>query len=148
VKPKDNFLTNFVIDTYFQMLQAAAANIVVFPWEQFEKSSISKRQPSAKRKLLEQDVIIVPCCPVSSEHWFLLVVLPKEKLMIALDSLAGKCVKPPAEAAMQKMWVILKKTDPNLDTSIWKFVANMPEDIPQQANGMIVVYLFVYMQGV
>lgn len=34
------------------------------------------------------------------------------------------------------MWVILSNIDPKLDTSLWKFIANKPEDIPQQPNGI------------
>ncbi|EDO38443.1 predicted protein [Nematostella vectensis] len=144
-KEEDNFLTNFAVDTYLEMLQTASPNIVVFPWEQFEKSSIIKRQLSAKGKLLEKDLIIAPCCPAGGNHWFLVVAVPKEKTIFALDSLAGSFIEPTAEAAMCKMWHILKKADGSLDIATWRFASNKPGDLPQQANGIDCgVFLLMY----
>ena len=40
---ENNYLTNFIVDTYFEITQAARADgskVVVFPWEAFEKSAI------------------------------------------------------------------------------------------------------------
>ena len=48
-----------------------------------------------KAPLLEQDVILVPCNPGTSKHWFL-VVLIKEK-QIVVDSLAASSKKPSVE---------------------------------------------------
>ena len=41
---EDNYLTNFIVDTYREITQAARANgskVVVFPCEAFEKSAIN-----------------------------------------------------------------------------------------------------------
>ena len=137
VRAEDNFLNNFVIDTYLEVLQAARADglkVVVFSWEAFEKSAV-KLLLTGKGKLLEQDIILAPCNPVGSEHWFLLAVFPQEHLMAALDSKAGNFVKPTAEASFRKMWGLLQKVDNSLDMNQWQFVANKPGDLPQQANG-------------
>lgn len=105
----------------------------MFPWEAFGKSAV-KLLLAGKGKLLEQDIILAPCNPPGSMHWFLIAVFPGAKLMAALDSKAGAFVKPTAEAALLKMWNTLQKADNSLDASQWQFVANKPSDLPQQTN--------------
>ena len=104
---EDNYLTNFIADTYFEITQAARADgskVVVFPWEAFEKSAIKLLFTRAEDTLLEQDIILAPCCPITTDHWFLIAVFPQKNLMVALDSLAGDFVKPSVKASMLKMW--------------------------------------------
>ena len=136
VREEDNYLTNFVIDTYLEILQAArpgGLEVAVFPWEAFGKSAV-KLLLTGKGKLLEQDIILAPCNPPGSMHWFLIAVFPGAKLMAALDSKAGAFVKPTAEVALLKMWNTLQKADNSLDASQWQFVANKPSDLPRQTN--------------
>ena len=45
---------------------------------------------------MEQDIVLVPCNPGQSKHWFLLVVLPKEKQILVLDSMAASFTKSSA----------------------------------------------------
>lgn len=75
----------------------------MFPWEAFEKSAFQLLLTRGKGKLLEQDIVLVPCNPAGSNHWFLIAVFPHEMLMAALDRKAGAFVKPTAEAALLKM---------------------------------------------
>lgn len=74
----------------------------MFPWEVFEKSAFQLLLTRGQGKLLEQDIVLVPCNPVGSNHWFLIAVFPQEKLMAALDSKAGAFVKPTAEGNIAK----------------------------------------------
>ena len=107
---EDNYLTNFRADTYFEITQAARADgskVVVFPWEAFEKSAIKLLFTRAADTLLEQDIILARCCPITTDHWFLIAVFPQKNLMVALDSLAGDFVKPSVKASMLKMWEVL-----------------------------------------
>ena len=94
-----------------------------------------KISPEAGRALLEQDFIFIPCCPEGGDHWCLLVVQPKQKLMAFLDSMAGDYVKPTATTAMGKMWSLLQRNGNNLSINEWRFVTNTPTEIPQQSNG-------------
>ena len=89
-----------------------------------------------KAPILQQDVILVPCNPGRSEHWFLLVVLPKEQKIVPLDSLASSFVKPTTESAIRKMWRLLKELSPqDLPMNEWHFSCNTSRDITQQDNG-------------
>jgi hypothetical protein len=113
---EDNFLTNFVIDEYLQMIKTTREHASVFSWEIFEKFVVKKLLTSTEN-LLDQNVILVQCNLARSEHWFLLVVLPTEKLMVELDSMSGTFVKPTAEAAMKKMWMLLRMIDNDLQAN-------------------------------
>ena len=100
----------------------------MFPWEAFEKSAFQLLLTRGKGKLLQQDIVLVPCNPAGRNHWFLIAVFPQEMLMAALDRKAGAFVKPTTEAAL------LQKVDNRLDFNHCKFVANQPYDLPQHAN--------------
>ena len=81
--------------------------VELFGWESFEKGfSQGPLQELVKGKahLMEQDVMLVPCNPGQSKHWFLLAVLPREKKIIVLDSKAGSFTKPTTQHAIEKMW--------------------------------------------
>lgn len=86
---KDNYLSNFTIEAYLSLISKD-------PQEKGAKvekglgrdpvQELLKRKPP----LLQQDVVLVPCNPGKSEHWFLLTVHPQEKEMFVIDSLADK----------------------------------------------------------
>lgn len=103
-------------------------------WEKFEKgiggSKPVKKALKGKASILAQDVFLVPCNPGQSKHCFLLVVLPLEKKIVALDSLAGAFIKPTVSSAIRKMWDLLKQLDAALDLTQWSFSCNSPQDIP------------------
>ena len=80
-------------------------------------------------------MIVVPCNPTHSEHWFLLAALPKKKIVIVLDSLAGDIVKPTTQNALNKMGSVLLNVDPSCNLEKWNFIYNFKHDIPQQDNG-------------
>lgn len=129
---EDNYLTNFVIDEYLQILKATREGVSVISWEIFE--NFVKKLVAEKENLLKQEIILVPCNSINSEHWFLTVVLPQEKLIAVLDSMPGNFVKPNGEASLKKMWMLLQIVDSSLDEHEWQFVANKPGDLPQQNN--------------
>lgn len=138
----DNYLTNFVIEAYLHLIatkgMATGIKVEVLEWELFEKGfKNGSAQESLKEKvpLMEQDIVLVPCNPDQSKHWFLLVVLPKEMQILVLDSKAGSFAKPSTEDAVVKMWGILKEIDNNIDIKQWLFATNTPKDVPQQQNG-------------
>ena len=132
---EENYLTNFVIDEYLTILKATctAKKVSVISWEVFEKCSV-KRIFAEKENLLKQELIIVPCNPANSAHWYLLVAFLQIRVIAVLDSLAGDFVKPTAEVSIKKMWLLLKMFDSTLDEKEWQFVVNKPEDLPQQDN--------------
>lgn len=85
-KDEDNYLSNFVIELYLKLLAETAVGdlkVETLEWETFEKGVDNRRQVTDilkdKSELLHQDTIFVPCNPHQSKHWFLLVVMPKEK---------------------------------------------------------------------
>ena len=93
---EDNYLSNFIIEAYVSLLinnMSTKSKVDVIEWEKFEKgiggSKPVKKVLKGKAPLLAQDVVLVPCNADQSEHWFLLLVLPKEKTIVALDSMAG-----------------------------------------------------------
>jgi len=53
--------------------------------------------------LWHQDIVCVPRNSFQSEHWFALVVMPKKKQLITIDSKAGDFVKPTKHDALLKM---------------------------------------------
>lgn len=125
-----NYLTVFVVDAYLDLVKAKRNNtrVTVFQWEIFQKF-VTKKLLSYKA-LLQQNIILVPCNTAQTEHWFLVVVFPQEKLMAVLDSMACASVKSTAYEAVQKMWSQLQLMDIGLDASQWLFVANHAHDIP------------------
>lgn len=87
----------------------------------------------------------MPYNPGNSAHWFLIVVLPKDKKVMALDSLAASFTKPTVKKAIDKMWSLLKELDGTLDVHQWPFLYNLEQDIPQQQNGFDCgVYVLLY----
>ncbi|KAK3737854.1 hypothetical protein QZH41_015781 [Actinostola sp. cb2023] len=88
-----------------------------------------------KGNLHQQDVVLFPCNNGQSKHWFLGVVLPKERCIIVLDSLPGPHVKPCATRRVEKMISFLQLADQSVDIKNWSFYANKPCEIPQQENG-------------
>ena len=42
-----------------------------------------------KAHLIEQDVVLVPCNQLASKHWFLIVVLFKERKVLDFDNMAA-----------------------------------------------------------
>lgn len=149
---EDNYLSNFVIEAYLNLLVnnvLAKTKVEVIEWEKFERgvggSKPVKKVLKGKAPLLVQDAVFIPCNPGQSKHWFLLMVLPNEKRIVALDSLAGGFIKPTVDKAIKKMWCLLKQLDPTLDVRQWDFSCNSPQDIPQQSNGFDCgVYLCLY----
>ena len=77
----------------------------------------------------------MPYNPTHSDHWFLLAALPKKKIVIVLDSLAGDIVKPTAQNALNKIGSVLLNIDPSCNLENWNFICNFKHDIPQQVNG-------------
>ena len=137
---RDNYLTNFITDAYLHLLkETSPLNVELIEWEKFETcigNKPAKLMLKDKAPILQQDVILVPCNPGRSEHWFLLVVLPKEQKIVALDSLASSSVKPTIESAIRKMWHLLKELSPqDLPMNEWHFSCNTSRDIAQQDNG-------------
>ena len=137
---KDNYLNNFVIDAYLHLLKGkSTVSVEVIEWEKFETcigNKPAKQVLKDKAPILEQDVVLVPCNPGRSEHWFLLVVLPKNQKIVALDSMARSFVKPTIESAIRKMWGLLKELSPlDLPMNEWHFSWNTPRDIAEQDNG-------------
>lgn len=137
--PQDEskWLSNFVIDSYLQMIKSESTGVEVFRWEVFEKG-VGKRKVEqllqGKGNLLQQDAVFFPCNSPHSKHWFLGVVLPKEKSIVVLDSLPGLFVKPTASRQVKKMMTFLQKTDMSTNINQWSFYANKPGEIPQQVN--------------
>ncbi|EDO29585.1 predicted protein [Nematostella vectensis] len=70
---------------------------------------------------------------VNSEHWFLGVVLPKEKTIVIIDSLPQNFIKPTATTQVDKMF-FLKEVDKSITIDQWSFYTNKPWEIPQQLN--------------
>ena len=142
-RDKDNYLSNFVIDAYLHLLKETSPRTVeVIEWEKFETAigntaaKLVLHVIKDKASILEQDVVLVPCNPGSTEHWFLLLVLPKEQKVVALDSMAMHFVKPTVESAVRKMWRLLQELSPqDLPMNEWHFSCNTPCDIAQQDNG-------------
>ena len=140
-KSEDNHLTNFSIEGYLDLISKQSVlqgmRVEWIGWEVFEKAV--GQQPAnivLKRKapLLKQDIVLVPCNPGQSKHWFLLVLQPQKCQILVLDSLAGRYIKPTAKNAISKMLLLLKELDTNIDVSKWKFFTNTHTDIPQQQN--------------
>lgn len=138
---EENFLSNFILDEYLLLLQKTSEvrgfKTEVVGWEKFERGSPSMlgRQLQTNGEIKEKDAIHVPCNSLGSEHWFLLVVQPKQKLIAVLDSLPGDFVKPTAQAAITKMCEVLHQADDTFDRHQWKFVTNNRKEIPLQKNG-------------
>ena len=139
---EEKLLSNFIIDEYFCLLQKASEadglKTKVLQWERFERGSLVMLAQMMQRNgaFKDQDVILVPCCPLGTKHWFLLFVHPQQKLLAVLDSLPGSFVKPTTNSAINKMCNVLQKADcESFDKKQWKFVNNSHHDIPTQGNG-------------
>lgn len=139
---EENYLTNFAVDEYLNLLATKSyeegLKVETIEWEKFEKG-IGKRPAKevlkGKAAILNQDIVLVPCNPGKTKHWFLLVTLPVEKKIIALDSLAASFTKSTVNRSIHKMWNLLKELDESLDMRQWSFCCNSQQDIPQQQNG-------------
>ena len=136
-KQEDNWLSNFVIDMYLSLIQSGDTkiNVLTLSWELFEKGTTDTITSYLTTKnALNQDLILIPCNPIQSSHWYLLAVFPKEKLVVVLDSLVGTYVKPSTERTLTKISNVLKAIEPNCNIEEWTFAVNRPDDIPQQSN--------------
>lgn len=141
VSNEDKWLTNFVIDSYLQMVKSAAQNttkcVEVFTWEEFAKI-VGKKPASTiaqkKEKITQVDIILVPCNSPESKHWFLLAVFPKFRRIVTLDSMSSATVKPTAQHAIEKMATFLVELDSSIDIHKWEFYSSLPSDVPQQNN--------------
>ena len=138
---EDNYLSNFVIESYFGLIACACRErelkIEYMGWEQFEKgvrTRPAKELLKGKAPLMEQDVILVPCNSGASKHWFLVVVMMRERQVIVLDSLATSAPKPSAVEAKDKIWYLLQELDNGLDVKQWSFSTNTKAEILQQQN--------------
>ena len=142
---EENYLSNFVVDSYLKLISMESSmkglSTVSLKWERFEKNvgkecarDVFKRK-DGKASFLEHDLILTPCNEPGSKHWFLLVIKPKEKQMLVLDTLAGSFIKPSTARAMDKMWSVVKELDEDVNEWEWSFHTNTPRDIPQQQNG-------------
>ena len=138
---EENYLSNFIIDEYFQLLATEACAQVLqaeaIGWDTFEK--VVGHRPAnnilkGKAPLVEQDIVLIPLNAGLSKHCSLLVVKAQEKKMFVLDSLAASFVKPSTKNAISKMWDLLQEIDPKLDPEEWHFSTNTPQDILQQSN--------------
>ena len=135
------FLTNFTIEGYFDLIakqgRLQGKNIEYLGWERFDKEvgrSPARDVLRGKAPPMHQDLLLVPCNPRGSQHWFLLAVVPKKHQILVLDSLAGEFVKPTAKRAVAKMWMLLEELDRNISVNQWSCYSNKPMDIPQQQN--------------
>ena len=149
---EQNYLTNFVIESYFDLTAKQDAlqgsKVECIGWECFEKA-VGRQPPkdviTHNAPLLQQDIVIVPCNSENSQHWFLLALLPKQFQILVLDSTAGNFIKPTVKKSHQKMWMLLNELDATLDAIHWKCIANKPTDIPQQQNDFDCgVYICMY----
>ncbi|XP_028516280.1 sentrin-specific protease 2 [Exaiptasia diaphana] len=138
----DNYLTNFAIDKYLDLLAsesiAKGLKVKTTEWEKFKRAigkKPTKKVLKDKGSMLDQDAILVPCNPGNSMHWFLFVALPLEKKISALDSLSSSSTKTTAERAINKMWKLPKEYDEDLDLREWSFHCTLSQDVPQQQNG-------------
>jgi len=139
---EEKWISNFIIDAYLKLIKSESNEknlcIEVFRWEEFERGVGNKPVEDllqGKGNLLQQDVVLFPCNNGQSKHWFLGVVLPKERCIIVLDSLPGPHVKPCATRRVEKMISFLQLADQSVDIKNWSFYANKPCEIPQQENG-------------
>ncbi|EDO30671.1 predicted protein [Nematostella vectensis] len=136
-KDKMKWLSNFVIDSYLKIVKSESTNVEVFGWEEFERGVENKKLEEllkGKGNLLEKNMVLFPCNPVNSEHWFLGVVLPKEKTIVTIDSLPQDYIKPLATTQVDKMMFFLKEVDKSITIVQWSFYTNKPYEIPQQVN--------------
>ena len=90
----------------------------------------SKRIVEDAEELLLQDAVMVSCNEPKYEHWTLLAVLPKKKLVLYLDSLAADVVTPTSYRTVSKMASLIKELDKSTDTTQLQFVVTK-DDIKQ-----------------
>lgn len=79
-------------------------------------------------------MVFFPCNDSQSKHWFLGVVIPKEKTILVLDSLPQEFIKTTAIRRVEKMISLLQKIRRSVLKEQWSFYANKPGEIPQQIN--------------
>ena len=145
-KSSDNWLSNFVIDEYLSLISSqAASNVKTVPWEKFDTYSDEKiaEELEGNGSFNEHNLIILPCNPGRSHHWFLIAVLPKLNLVVALDSAASSHVKPSVNITMDKCMRVLSLL-PNPGKE-WMYYCNTAEDVLQQGNAFDCgVFLCIY----
>ena len=133
-KNEEKWLSNFTIEAYLKLIKLASAaqgrNVDFFKSEEFEKKYI-KELLKGKDNPLDQDLVFIPL--LNSHHWTLAVVIPKQKQILVLDSLASSHIKPITYTRMHRIMSLLQ-CDPSFKPSEWSFTVNLPEDIPQQLN--------------
>ena len=115
------------------------------PWEKFDTCSDAKiaEELEGNGSFNEHDLILLPCNPGRSHHWFLIAVLPKLNLVVALDSAASSHVKPSVNIAMDKCMRVLSLL-PNPGKE-WMYYCNTAEDVLQQGNAFDCgVFLCIY----
>ena len=139
--PRENWLSNFVIDEYLSLLRSECpkngTSVETLLWEIFDKgvgNVSAKTLLKGKEELLLKDAILVPCSDPKEKHWVLLAVFPKKKLVMCLDSLACDFIKPTSYQAIYKMASLIKELNNCTDINQWKFAVNKKDDLQQQTN--------------
>ena len=139
VESHDWWLTNFVIDEYLGLIKSACqennVEVKTVSWEIFQtckSCQIAQHLEKDEHSVSSCDLILIPCNQPEVEHWFLLAVFPKKKIVVILDSLTSDVVKPAVQKVLIKMERVLKELDCNLKE--WTFICNSADDIPQQGN--------------
>jgi hypothetical protein len=134
-KATDKWLTNFVIDEYLKIISTqSSSKVKALPWEKFARCS----EESVARELEDGcgfenlDLILVPCNSSGSNHWFLVAVFPKLKIVVALDSLSSNHVKPLVKEAVEKCICVLSKLPIHIE--YWKYFCSTDTDVLQQGN--------------
>ena len=138
--PVKKYLSKFILGEYLSLnkleyKEKDTATAEMLYWETFEKdvgSLSTNTLQEGKAPHLLQDAIVVLCTDSQSEHWSLLAILPKKKLVLFLDRLTSGVVKPIAA-------LLLKELDNKVDIGKEKFSVN-------KAIPMTVRCLFVYVQ--
>lgn len=150
---EERYLTNFTIEGYLNLIAKEGVlqgkKVDYIQWERFEKAvgRIPARDVlRGKAPLMQQDVVLVPCNPQGSQHWFLLAVLPKGHQILVLDSLAGQFVKPTAKRAISKMWMLLLELDSSIGDHQWNCYSNKQQTSHSSRMIMTVECSFACMQ--
>lgn len=134
VNDRDRWLSNFIIDEYLKIISKhSSLTVKTIPWEKFEKSSVDNLSKEFNNDITTYDLVLIPCNEVSTEHWFLVAIIPEDEAIVALDSLTQpNKLKSKVKRSLRKCSDLVSALNPKLK---WQLYCGQEAQVPQQRNG-------------
>ena len=135
---KQNYLNDTIVDEYLLMIKARNPEEVAvtnsYFYQKFDslglEEGFAQTRDWLKEDLRKKETILIPIC--KNDHWTLIHIDTKQRVVYYLDSIIGSRFKSPAPGLMKKFIEKYYKEK----GEVCKFRVKVRRDIPCQHNGV------------